>query len=98
MYTIALNEILMNRSYPDAGLALYRMLVDRMDNEDKIILSVKNVDMLPSMFLNMSTGKIIEDFGADKLKKITFTEITRVQAERIKDYVTRFSAGRQSVS
>jgi hypothetical protein len=95
MYTIDLQPILTNNSYPDAGLALYRRLIDKIENEDKIILNLKNVDILPSMFLNMSIGKIIEDFGVDKLKKITFAEITKSQAERIKDYVTRFSAGRQ---
>ncbi|MDR3132880.1 MAG: STAS-like domain-containing protein [Prevotellaceae bacterium] len=95
MYTIDLKEILTNRPYPDAGAILYQQLVDKIDNEDKIILNLKNVDMLPSMFLNMSIGKIIVDFGVDKLKKITFAEITQIQAEKIKDYVARFSAGRQ---
>jgi hypothetical protein len=95
MYTIDLKQILTNHSYPDAGSLLYQQLSDKIENEDKIILNLKNVDMLPSMFLNMSIGKIIEDFGVDKLKKITFAEITQLQAERIRDYVTRFSAGRQ---
>ena len=93
MYTIDLKTILANHSYPDAGLALYQQLVDKIENEDKIILNLRNVDMLPSMFLNMSIGKIIEDFGVDKLKKIIFAEITQIQAEKIRNYVTRFSAG-----
>jgi hypothetical protein len=93
MYTIDLNQILTNNSYPDAGLALYKQISDKIEHEDKIILNLRNVDMLPSMFLNMSIGKIIEDFGVEKLKKITFVDITQIQAERIKDYVARFSAG-----
>jgi hypothetical protein len=97
MYTINLNQLLTNKSYPDAGSALYNQIRDKLENEDKIILNLKNVDMLPSMFLNMSIGKIIEDFGVDKLKKITFTDITQIQAERIRSYVTRFSAGQPSV-
>ena len=99
MYTINLSQILTNNiSYPDAGFALYQQLVDKIENEDKIILNLKNVDILPSMFLNMSIGKIIEDFGVDKLKKIIFAEITQIQAERIRDYVNRFSAGRQHLA
>lgn len=49
------------------------------------------VESLPSIFLNMSLGRIIEDFGEEALKgKLSFKNITKAQAERVKDYLNRF--------
>ena len=39
----------------------------------------------------MSLGRIIEDFGEETLKgKLSFKNITKAQAERVKDYLNRF--------
>lgn len=39
----------------------------------------------------MSLGRIIEDFGEEALKgKLSFKNITKAQAERVKDYLNRF--------
>ena len=48
------------------------------------------VSSLPSMFLNTSIGKMIEDFGVDSVRLLSFRKITRLQAQRIKEYVDRY--------
>ncbi len=51
------------------------------------------VAILPSMFLNMSIGKFIDNYGVDVLKaKISFHKISVSQANRIKDYVQKYTA------
>ncbi len=92
MYAIRVKPFLDNYSFPEAGNALYEEIVDQINNEDNIILNVEGIDMLPSMFLNMSIGRIIENYGLDTLKsKISFAKINTTQAQRIADYIKRFS-------
>ena len=51
------------------------------------------VAILPSMFLNMYIGKFIDNYGVDVLKaKISFHKISVSQANRIKDYVQKYTA------
>lgn len=78
-----------DRSYPDAGDALYHAIVANMDS-DKIILDMTDVSTLPSMFLNTSFGRFIEEYGVDLLRrKIAFSRISITQATRIKEYISR---------
>ena len=52
---------------------------------------MSDVDLLPSMFLNVSIGKLIDTYGKQKVKEtISFTMITRSQASRLKDYFERY--------
>lgn len=49
-----------------------------------------DVNALPSMFLNTSIGRFIEEHGFDKLKeKVSFSNIGASQAQRIKEYIQR---------
>lgn len=53
---------------------------------------MEGVTSLPSIFLNVSLGKIIDDYDIEILKKhISFSNITRSQAERLKDYLIRYN-------
>ena len=89
MCTISVNNIMKNRSYPEAGVALFDAIVANMDSE-KIILDMTDVTTMPSMFLNTSLGKFIEVYGVDLLRsKIAFAKITATQASRIKEYINR---------
>ncbi|MCQ2606837.1 MAG: STAS-like domain-containing protein [Bacteroidales bacterium] len=89
MCTISLHEVLQNKNYPDAGDVLY-CLFEKYINDPKIILDFTGVNSLPSLFLNVSIGKFIENYGAETLKqKISFVNITKQQAERIRNYVTQ---------
>lgn len=90
MCTIKISDLLVGRNYPDAGRVLYDLMVENKDKYEKIILDMDGVSSLPSMFLNTSIGKMIEDFGTDSVRMLSFRKITRLQAERIKEYVNRY--------
>lgn len=91
MCTINISYILKDSDYPTAGAKLYDLIIAKYDTEDSITLDLVDVDALPSMFLNTSIGKLITDKGKMALKKIRFTNISKSQAERIKDYVAKVS-------
>ncbi len=91
MCTINLKELMINRTYPEAGAALYAEFCLYKDTVDKIIVNLDGVEILPSMFLNTSIGAYIDNFGKESLKeKISFAKITRSQAERLRDYLARY--------
>ena len=77
---------------PDAGVELYKIIVCTISSDDKIVANMEGVTSLPSIFLNVSLGKIIDDYDIETLKKhISFSNITRSQAERLKDYLIRYN-------
>lgn len=87
--TIKLFPIMDNKSYPEAGDALFEILVNNI-TEDKIIIDLEGVVSLPSIFLNVSIGKYIQDYGIDKLREtISFTKISETQAKRLSEYIHR---------
>lgn len=89
MCTISVNNLMKDKSYPEAGVALFDTIVANLDSE-KIILDMTDVTTMPSMFLNTSLGKFIEVYGVDLLRsKIAFVKITATQASRIKEYINR---------
>lgn len=91
MCTIKLQAVMQGRTYPDAGMELFNMLQGILKEEKKIVLDMNGVLSLPSMFLNVSIGRIIEEYGIDVLKqKISFAHIRATEAARIQDYVSRF--------
>lgn len=91
MCTIILKDLLSNKSYPDAGDALFKLCVDCVNNSENIIIDMESVDSLPSMFLNTSIGAFIDKYGKDKLRStMRFTRITRLQADRLKSYLDKY--------
>ena len=87
-----LNNIMQDKSYPDGGKALYDAILLCIDN-DKIILDFDGISSVPSMFLNVSIGKLISERGTAFIKeKIGFSNITASQLQRIKEYVSRFDS------
>ena len=90
--TIAIKDALNGRAFPDAGAFLYDTMMNNIDSQDKFIWDLSGVSELPSMFLNMCLGKLVRERGADFVKsKISFTNITKAQAHRIVDYVSKIS-------
>ena len=79
------------KDFPMAGSSLYDIIRENMNSSDKITIDMEGVSSLPSMFLNVSIGKFIDEFGFETLKKkISFTKITKLQAERLTDYISRY--------
>ena len=90
MCEIKLKEIMEGKSYPEAGTFLYQLINENIICSKKIILNMDGVTSVPSMFLNVSIGKYLEENGPDSLKgKLSFAQITKVQAERIKAYIEK---------
>lgn len=88
MYVIRLDDVLSGRDYPDAGNALYDLILTHKD-KDKIVIDLEGISSLPSMFLNVSIGRYVEEFGIESLKKtISFRKITKQQADRIVKYLS----------
>ena len=92
MCTIALHSILASGlNLPDAGSRLYEIMKKHMDNNEKIVIDMTDVTALSSVLLNTSIGKIIDDNGIDFLKSnISFIKITKQQAERLTDYLSKY--------
>lgn len=68
MCTIKVNTLLQNKTYPEAGSNLY-CLFEKNISDSKIVLDLKGVSSLPSLFLNVSIGKFIENYGVETLKQ-----------------------------
>jgi len=92
MCTINIKEVLDSQnSLPDAGKILYNTIVDAIASDDKVVANMEGVSSLPSVFLNVSIGKIIDEYDMATLKKhIMFLKITKQQADRLKDYLLRY--------
>ena len=91
MCTIKLYDVMEGKDFPMAGSSLYDIISENMNSSDKITIDMEGVSSLPSMFLNVSIGKFIDEFGFETLKKkISFTKITKLQAERLTDYISRY--------
>ena len=75
----------------DAGDAFYRQLSAAISNKEKIVVDMSAVSAMPSVFLNVSIGRIIEKYGLDTLKEyVRFVMITRQQALRLTEYIAKY--------
>lgn len=91
MISITVFPIMQGNDYPTAGNLLYGMIMKDIDREDKIVLNMEGVSLIPSMFLNTSLGRIIHERGVPFVKaKFGFSNIKASDANRIRDYVGRF--------
>ena len=91
MYTIKLYDVMNGKDFPDAGNSLYDLIVERMHDNERITIDLDGISSLPSMFLNVSIGRYMDEFGVESLRnKIGFVKITKAQAERIKEYIDKY--------
>lgn len=87
MEEIILNNILCGKTYPDAGGYFYSIIKDAILKSERIYVNMEGVTGLPTMFMNTSFGKIMSEFGVERLKKsMVFKNISKVQIERIGKY------------
>lgn len=91
MRQVILNDILKSKPYPEAGTDFCDILREAIQNADTLQIDMTGVDSIPTMFMTTSFGCIMQDFGAEKLKKtMIFKNITKVQIERIKKYINDY--------
>lgn len=80
------------KNLPDAGQVLYNAVNDAISTDQKVVVDMSDVSSLPSIFLNVSVGRIIEESGKEKLRNhVVFIHITKKQATRLKDYFNRYN-------
>lgn len=91
MCTIHVNDIMRGKDYPTSGNELYNLMQMQFASGEKVVLDMSDVPVLPSMFLNVSIGRIISERNVDFVKaNITFKNIRASDAQRVRDYVQRF--------
>lgn len=74
-----------------AGNSFYNSIKQAISNNDKLSVNMDGVTSLPSVFLNISLGRIIDEEGKDTLKQyVGFVRITKQQAIRLSDYLQRY--------
>lgn len=74
-----------SKDYSVAGQYLYKSIKEAIANNDRLSVDMDGVTSLPSVFLNVSLGRIIDEEGKDKLKQyVGFVKITKQQALRLR--------------
>jgi hypothetical protein len=92
MCTVDLHTLIAGKTFPKSGEELYALLEEKMKDNERIVLDMTGVTSLPSMFLSVSIGRFIKEHGYQALKeKISFSNISRVQAEYIADYARKMA-------
>lgn len=94
MCTINLASIFTQTSdMPHAGAMFYDKVKEAFSNSTNVVVDMEEVTALPSIFLNVSIGKIIDEYGIDRLKSsMSFSKITKAQAQRLKEYLVKYQS------
>ena len=72
------------------GRQLYNMICDCKDQT--VVLNMSNLTTFSTVFLNVSIGRLITEKGKEYVKNtIKFTQLTKSQAVRLKEYFDRFN-------
>ncbi len=88
---VVLKEILKDRTYPEGGYVLYGIAEKAIESGNKILIDMKDVDSVPTLFMNTSFGDLIINHGINETKSLfIFNNITRSQLERIQKYFDDF--------
>lgn len=92
MHRILLKDIINSTDVlTDAGDIFYSQLVGAISKDEKVVVDMTGVSYLPSVFLNVSIGRILDQYGTESLKKhISFARITKQQADRLTDYIAKY--------
>ena len=93
MCKIQLNGIVNSTNLlADAGVDFYRQLSAALSRDENVVVDMTDVSSLPSVFLNVSIGRLIDDFGLEAVKnRVSFVMITKQQATRLKEYIAKYT-------
>lgn len=90
---VVLKDILKDRTYPEGGTVLYGIAEEAINCGNKILLDMKEVDSIPTLFMNTSFGDLIINHGIKETKSLfIFNNITKSQLERIQKYFNDFES------
>ena len=86
-----MNDILKSSNdLEHAGNVLYDNIKDAITRKEQVSINMNGVSSLPSILLNVSLGRIIKKKGKGTLKNYVVSQITKLQAIRLKDYMMRY--------
>lgn len=90
---IQLKDYMVDGSFPEGGNKLFGQLDSVLSQGGQIDIDMQGIIALPSMFMSASFGQAIQKYGINTIRNtVRFRNITRGQAERIKEYFNRFQA------
>jgi len=94
MCTIVLKDIMdVEPLLPEAGKMFYTQVIEGIEGSEKVVVDMSSVTALPSVFLNVSIGRLIDEKGKDWLKRnLVFTMITKQQVIRLKEYLAKYES------
>ena len=93
MKTLIINNIITEKTLVQSGNLLFDEINKSMNANEKLVLDMNGVSSLPSIFMNMSFGQFIDNYGLEKLlSTIQIINITKSQAERISNYFKRYKS------
>ena len=96
---VVISEILTHGDLPKSGESLYQLMADAVNMGNVLQIDMSGAISLPTIFLNTSFGRMLEDYGYEVLKShLSFVHITKSQAERISDYIRKFLDVEKQVS
>ena len=84
---VLLKVILKDNQYPEAGVLLFKIAKEAIDNGETLILNMCEVESVPTVFGGTSFGELIASYRVEKTKKVfLFKSITKAQVQRIRKY------------
>jgi hypothetical protein len=88
---VLLRDILKDNQYPEAGVLLFKIAKETIDNGGTVVLNMSEVGSMPAVFMNTSFGELIASYGIEKAKNVfLFKSITKAQIQRIRKYFTDY--------
>ena len=92
MKTTIIKNISVGTSTNGEGLILFNFLDNLLiESEEKLTLSLLNIDFFSSSFLNSSFGLLIDKYGETYLKsRLTFTDYRPSVLKVVVDYVNDY--------
>ena len=87
MKTVILYDILKNNDYAESGRIVFKIALDAIHDDNKVIIDMEKADSVPTSFMNTSFGELIRLYGVDQTKNLfVFNHILKSQIERIHKY------------
>ena len=63
---VLLKDILKDNQYPEAGVLLFKIAKEAIDNGETLILNMCEVESVPPVFMNTSFGELIASYGVKR--------------------------------
>ena len=78
---------------------LFENISQADERNTKLVVDMSQTTSLPSIFLNVSIGRFIDARGKERLKEtLTFANIAKSQATRLREYLNRYKSTESGVS